>query len=200
LDKEIYKPSLLGMLNKPSQQFEMIKSYPLILRPLLIISFFYAIGLSSVAYLNLDDLILGENKGMPNDIVLAKMYFMSGVMISGLYREALYIFIVSLFFLGIAKVNRSNVSFRQLFSMNTHIEILSVISILLLIFNDILYKQAGWISLIGGLLIALGKLYFVAKGLKIVADLSKRVAWTMSIIFFVVTIIMMLVIKSPLQM
>ena len=114
--------------------------------------------------------------------------------------------IATVIYLIIAKIARSEVSFKQLFSMNTYIMMISALSMIL---NGIgvallggtagtMYTSLG--SLIGaegtmGALLtsievfAIWGMILQAIGLQKVANFSKGLAWTIVIVFFAIGII-----------
>ena len=114
--------------------------------------------------------------------------------------------ISAVIYLLIAKIARSEVSFKQLFSMNTYIMFISALS---LIINgigiallggtvDTVYTSLGSIisteGAISGLLnsievFTIWGLILSAIGLHKVAGFSKGLAWGISIAFFVITVI-----------
>ena len=198
-------PSIWGMIWSPTEQFERIKERPKIWGALAIVTVLFVIGM----YLtSLGDPMVIE--GMPEipeeELAAVSMFTTITMIITGLFTPIFGVLISTVIYLIIAKIARSEVSFKQLFSMNTYIMMISALSMIL---NGIgvallggtagtMYTSLG--SLIGaegtmGALLtsievfAIWGMILQAIGLQKVANFSKGLAWTIVIVFFAIGII-----------
>lgn len=202
---KVKNPSIWGMIWSPTEQFERIKERPKIWGALAIVTVLFVIGM----YLtSLGDPMVIE--GMPEipeeELAAVSMFTTITMIITGLFTPIFGVLIATVIYLIIAKIARSEVSFKQLFSMNTYIMMISALSMIL---NGIgvallggtagtMYTSIG--SLIGaegtmGALLtsievfAIWGMILQAIGLQKVANFSKGLAWTIVIVFFAIGII-----------
>ena len=201
---ELEKPSLLGMITSPKEQFERIKKRPIFLGALLTVSFLVMLG----SWLNINNAGVPMIEGLTEEEVV----FFTNVMtvVVGLFTPIFSVLFTSVIYLLIAKIVQSNVTFKQLFSMNTYIMIVAALSLIVngifvLVMGggpenqDALFTSLGSIinadGAIGILLnnieiFSIWTVVLTAIGLQQVANLTKRMAWTITIAFFIVGIIM----------
>jgi hypothetical protein len=196
------KPSLLGMFTSPGEQFERIKQSPKIWVPLLIVSILYAIGMTLMA-LSMDASIFIE-QGIPEDQVdLVLGVTKVTVAITGILTPIIGVLIGSAIHLIITKIASSPVTFKQLFSMNSYIAVIGAAGIILN--TGIRYAIGGnpeiYVTSLAGLLnqekvgflgsfevFAIWTMIVTAIGLHKTAQLSKGLAWTIAIVFFLIGI------------
>lgn len=201
-ETNVRKPSLFGIIWSPSEQFERIKDKPKIWAPLGIVTLLFILGmwLTSLGL----DLSL---EGIPEeDLEIAQAVGTVTLMIAGIISPIIGAFISTLIYLLISKIPGSNVTFKQLFSMNTHLMMISALSILvngigIALFggnSEILFTSLGSIVEVDGAMSGLFNsievfqiwgVILTAIGLNKVADFSKGLAWTVSIAFFVISVI-----------
>lgn len=201
-ETNLRKPSLFGIIWSPSEQFERIKDKPKIWAPLGIVTLLFILGmwLTSLGL----DLSL---EGIPEeDLEIAQAVGTVTLMIAGIISPIIGAFISTLIYLLISKIPGSNVTFKQLFSMNTHLMMISALSILvngigIALFGgnaEILFTSLGSIVVVDGAMSGLFNsievfqiwgVILTAIGLNKVADFSKGLAWTVSIAFFVISVI-----------
>jgi hypothetical protein len=196
------KPSVFGMIWSPIEQFERIRERPRILGPMVIIVVLFIIGML-ITMLSVDvglDGVSGEE--MAAFAGIAAVF--SGII--GVIAPVIGTLISSFIYWIIAKLAQSEVSFKQLFSMCTYIMIISALSTVI---NGIgiailggngesMFTSIGSFipaeGAIGGLLnsielFSIWGVILVALGLNRVANLSKGLAWTISIVFFVIGVV-----------
>ena len=123
-------PSIWGMIWNPTEQFEKIKERPKIWGALAIVTLLFVIGM----YLtSLGDPIVIE--GIPEipeeQLAAVSMFTTISMIITGLFTPIFGVLISSAIYLLIAKIARSQVSFKQLFSMNTYIMMISALSMII---------------------------------------------------------------------
>src|SRR5699024_499978 len=114
------KPSLFGMFLEPKKQFERLKDNPIILVPFIIITVLTTIGM--VVMMSLVDVIaqgpdlakMGED-----ELMFVTIFTQVIFVITGILAPAVSILVSSLVYFIVAKIAKSEVSFKQLFSMNT---------------------------------------------------------------------------------
>jgi len=195
-------PKLLGMFTSPGVQFERIKQSPKIWVPLTIISILYAIGMAFMA-LSLDAATLIA-QGVPEDQVdLVLTITKVTVLVTGIITPIIGVLVSSAIQLAIVKIASSTVSFKQLLSMNTFIMIIGAAGLILNM--GIRYAIGGdpeiYITSLAGLLnqdkagvlgsievFGIWSAILTALGLHKTAQISKGLAWTIAVIFFVVSI------------
>jgi len=194
-------PSLFGIFTSPGEQFERIRTNPKIWIPLLIVSVLYVAGMAVMAMTMTADSLVKQ--GVPKEN--AETILMGariGIAATGLLSPAFGALISSAIQLLIAKIAKADVSFRQLFSMNTHIGIVSAIGLLLNMavaaaigldgetfvtsLAGVLGKQGGFMSAIE--VFSIWGMILTAIGLHKTANFPKGLAWAISIIFFLIGI------------
>jgi hypothetical protein len=200
--QKVPKPSLLGMFTSPGEQFERMKQTPKIWLPLLIVSILYAVGMTLLA-LSMDASILID-QGIPEDQVdLVLGITKVTVAITGILTPIIGILISSAIHLIITKIASSPATFKQLFSMNTYIMVIGAAGVILN--TAIRYAIGGnpeiYVTSLAGLLnqdkagvlgsfevFAIWTMILTAIGLHKTAQLSKGLAWTIAIVFFLIGI------------
>ncbi|KAA0545249.1 YIP1 family protein [Bacillus sp. BGMRC 2118] len=199
------KPSLLGMIWSPTEQLEKIRSNPRIWGPLVIITLLFVGASALLAYTTDIAALLGDE--IPaEELALVEGFTRISMLIGGVIGPIIGILVSTLIYLVIAKIVSSDVTFKQLFSMNTY---LMVISVLGMIINGL----AAWamntdptvyVTSLGSLIEAKGiaggvlntfEVFTIwgtilsAIGLQKVAGLSKGLSWTIAIVFFIVALV-----------
>lgn len=204
------KPSLIGMITDPQEQFRRIRNRPIFFVALIIITIMIIIGVFlSFRYVEVSDEVLIEIAEESGEVLDEEMEFVIefaqniGVLFGGILGPIFGILITSLLHLLVAKIVHSKIKFRQLFSMNTYITFITAIGVL---FNGILIAlfQTGFNRSLTSLGIffdpdsALGAmadhfeifgiwgLILTAIGLQKVAKFSNGLAWGVPIVMFVI--------------
>lgn len=194
-ETKVRKPSLIGMVTNPLQQFERIREIPLIWRAMTIAIIFTAVGvwLRNLAEEDVTSVI-------DTTLLLATV---SGSVIGRL----LGVFIISYIHMLISVIAPSTVTFRQLFSMNTYILTISALG---LIVNGIVVAVIGgdpevMATSLSSVMRADGAMaslwnsievfsiwssILTALGLEKVAGFSKTLSWAIAIVFFMIGIIL----------
>ena len=200
------KPSLWGIIWSPSVQFERIKEHPKIWGPLGIVTFLFIIGMWLQSF-GLELELEGLSK---EEKVIVSAISTVSLILAGIISPIFGAFISTLIYLLVAKIANSKVSFRQLFSMNTYLMIMSALSLIIngvgfALFGDsgeILYTSLGsMISAEGAMagilssieLFNIWRVILAAIGLHKVADFSKGLAWTVSIVLYLIGVIIAMV-------
>lgn len=197
--KEIsQKPSLLGVIWSPSVQFDKIRNTPKIWIPLLIITIMYIVG-TYLTFSQFDfEALLGETVPEEQMEIMVTISKITGA-ITGVFIPIFSVLISSAIYLLISKIAKSDVTFKQLFSLNTYILFVSAIGIL---FNSLIHllidgnseiyvtSLAGVIGstnavLAGVEIFSIWGIILTAIGLQKVARLSKGLSWTVALIFFI---------------
>ncbi|WP_251552425.1 Yip1 family protein [Neobacillus muris] len=195
-------PSLIGMFTSPSEQFNRIKANPKIWLPLLVVSILYAIGLFfMVSAMDVSTLI---DQGVPEDqadVILGITKVT--VAITGIITPIIGALFSSVIHLVIAKAARSNVSFKQLYSMNIFIMVIGAAGLLL---NMVIRFAIGgnpetYVTSLAGLVnmekpgglasievFGIWSTILTAFGLHKTAEFSKGLSWTVAIIFFLLSV------------
>ena len=193
------KPSLFGIILSPTEQFERIKQRPAIWGAMIIVTIITVIG-SWLLSLGIE--LPEEVRELPGVEAVTK----GGIIFTGLFTPILGVLISSFIYWIIIKIARTEATFQQLFSMNTHIMLISAISTLI---NGALTAVLGgdgetFFTSLGSLINVEGAaaeifnslevfsiwvVILSAIGLHKVGELSKGLAWTISIAFFVIGVI-----------
>lgn len=196
------KPSIFGMIWSPIEQFERIRERPRILGPMAIIIGLFIVGMLITMFsvdTGLEGLSNGEMVGFAVFLAVT-----SGIL--GVIAPIIGTLISSFIYWIIAKLARSEVSFKQLFSMCTYIMIISVLGSIIngvgiaILGGDgeTMFTSLGSFipveGAIGGLLnsielFGIWGVILAALGLNRVANFSKGLAWTVSIAFFVIGVV-----------
>jgi hypothetical protein len=211
--KEDEKPSLLGMFVNPDKQYGLIRRKPMILAPmaLMLVVVAVLVGFKTDFYINhpylSDELIRLTSREPMLDVESLKPIFITvgvaGVLIA--YPLAL------LLSTGIGwlmiKLFGGKVSFRPLFSFHIHLSVLYALSLALNVLGVAGFgldpripvtSLAGIIPASGalkGLLSAIEvftiwALILYANGIREIADLPKKQAWLISLLFFIADLLL----------
>lgn len=201
----IGNPSLFGMIMNPREQFEKIRENPKIILALAIVTIMTTVGmllmLSGVDIVDEADFVgMGEE-----EIMMITLIAQFGFIAVGVFTPPIAILISSIIYIILAKIARSTVTFKQLFSMGTYLFIVSAIS---LIVNGLAFMAVGSgdpeilftslnsvIGADGALgvflnsieIFSIWAMFLSALGLQIVARFSKVLSWSLVIGFYVVT-------------
>lgn len=197
------KPSLIGMITSPVQQFERIRERPLIWGALAIILAVIIIG-SWIGSLGVE---VPKLEGLEEDastgigtmmLVITVIGSVIGLLVGLLVTSAIHMLI--------AKIAQSTVTFKKLFSMNTYIMAISALSaivngiVIALIGGDLEMPPTS----LGSIIPAQGAMtglwnsievfsiwitILTALGLQKVAGFSKKLAWSITIAFFIIGVI-----------
>lgn len=196
------KPNIFTMIWSPIEQFEKIRQKPLILFPILIVTFIYIVAYTLLAIsLNVEDVRLSGMTLDEAEMVLA--ISKATTAISGFFIPIFSIFLATIIQLIIIKIAKKNVTFKQLLSMNSHIAIIGAIGILLNYSISLLWagesKGLLWTSLAGILqnnsailesfeIFSIWQYILTAIGLFKVGQLSKKVSAILIILLFLFTL------------
>lgn len=203
--ENVEKPSLFGMVTNPIEQFKRIKDAPFFGKTLLIIMAITIVGL----WITSLGVKLPPLDGLSEEEIAAGRTFANiGIVIIGIFTTVFSILVSTIVYFLFTKVVQAKVTFKQLFSMNTYIMLITAISMVVNgIFialignygeNDPLYTSlAKYINADGKLgvifngieVFAVWTLILTAIGLHYVAGISKRLAWAIAGLFFVTSII-----------
>ncbi|MBZ5748796.1 MULTISPECIES: Yip1 family protein [Metabacillus] len=201
---QVQKPSLFGMIFSPGEQFERMRERPVIWWPLILVT----ILMTAVAVLTALGTDYSAVPGMEmsaEDQEMMKIFGAVGAGVAGFFGTPISFLIFGLILWGIAKIAKSNVTFKQMFSLMIFISFITMIGqllnqlIILAIAGDptiLLTSLNSFVGATGILGAVLGTIevfsiwYYIllALGLIKVAMLSKPVALTITIIFFAIGI------------
>lgn len=206
IDVNEEKPSLFGIITNPTLQFERIRKQPIFWGALVIVTLISIIGLwltslgveiPELEELSAEEVAVGKVVGVISIALLAII----NTVVSILFSTALYLLI--------AKVNRSQVTFKQLFSMHTYIMLMTSLNIAVNGFisfllgdnyadrNALFTSLGAFINVEGPIGVLLNHievfgiwiLILTVIGLQKVAQFSKTQAWIVVLVFFFVNII-----------
>ncbi|MRX71617.1 DUF1282 domain-containing protein [Bacillus lacus] len=202
--EQVRKPSLLGMIFSPGEQFDRIRMKPIVLVPLLIVvilgTLIAFLVVSSTDY----SAVLTE-QGLPAEGEEAAAFQLitqlTGV-IGGIIIVPLVILISAAIYFAVTKIAGSDVSFKQIFSLSIFLSFIStlggVLNTLLAaalnldpeVYLTSLQSLVGAEGALGGILsgievFSIWVTVLSALGLQKVAGLSKTASWVIAIILFI---------------
>lgn len=195
------KPSLVGMFWSPGEQLGKIRENPRIWGALGIITLLYMIGSAILATnLTAQDLVV---PGISLEDAEQILGFTKALTVVSVFIVALLgILISAVIHLIIVKIAGKNVTFKQLFSMNTYIALIGAVGMLLntLIQISINGDLSIYVTSLGSLfnsdspilasfeVFSIWQLILTAIGLYKVGQLSKTASWIIAIIFFAISL------------
>lgn len=211
IEPKLEKPSIFGMIMNPREQFERIRENPKIIVALLLVTVLTIVGM--LLMLNGMDFV-GDDPELASmseeEIMFITLFGQISFVVVGLFTPIVSILIAAVVHIIIAKIVQSDVSFKQLFSMNTYIFMISAISMILngLVFMfiggdpEMLFTSLNSIIGAEGMLGAffnsieiftIWALIITALGLQVVARFSKGLSWAVVIGFYVVGLVFQLI-------
>ncbi|PAE18330.1 YIP1 family protein [Bacillus sp. 7504-2] len=196
------KPSLLGMFWSPGEQLEKIRENPRIWGALGIIVLLYIIGSTILASnITAEDLVVSGTISLADAEQI--LGFTKTITVVSVFIVALVgILISAVIQLIIVKIAGKNVTFKQLFSMNTYIALIGAVGMLL---NTLIQISIGgdtsiYVTSLGSLfnsdstvlasfeVFSIWTLILTAIGLHKVGQLSKTASSLIAVIFFVISL------------
>lgn len=202
------KPSLFGMILEPKTQFERMKRNPKILVPFIIVTVLTIIGMllmmSQIDFIGDDPLLNGMED---EELMIVTIFSQIAYAFTGLVMPAISILLSTVVYFIIAKIVKSEVTFKQLFSMSVFIYIISVFGLLvnglafLAMSNpnlDLYLTSLNSIveadGILGVILVSIEVfsiwgMVLTAIGLQIVANFSKGLSWSIVVGIFVVILL-----------
>ncbi|TXC92150.1 YIP1 family protein [Metabacillus litoralis] len=201
------KPSVFGMVFSPVEQFERMKEKPVIWLPLIALSIISMI-VTILVTLNLE-VDYGSMSGIemtPDEIAVMETINLVTAILGGLLGTPISYVIFALILYGISRIAKSKVGFKQMFSLVIFVSFISVIgqvinqSIIIAIGGDPVVYLTSLNSFIeakgalGGILSGIEVFsiwYYILLGIGLVkvANLSKAAAYTITIIFYLIMLI-----------
>lgn len=202
---KLKKPSLFGMIFSPGEQYERIREKPVIWVPLILLTLLTTI-VTTLSALNIDYSTLPGMGMTPEDIEMAKTFGVVGAAIGGFFVTPLTFLFFGLIFWGIAKIAKSDATFKQMFSLTIFTSFIVGIGqllnqlIIMAIDGDptiMLTSLNSFIGATGALGAVLGTIevfgiwyyFLLAIGLVKVARLFKPTAYIIAIVFFILGLI-----------
>ncbi|WP_050615234.1 YIP1 family protein [Bacillus testis] len=197
------KPSLLGIMVKPVEHFERIRKNPVIWMPIIVLAILFAAGI----YLNYDQEAVMKEINKTSSITLSesdkelmKTTSMIFAIIAGIIAPLIGALVKTIVYQIAAKILKAPVAFKQLFSMCLHISFLSAIALLVSgairfafglsgsgMLTGISYYMGesgrAWGSIE---LFSIWTLVLSAIGLYRTAHFSKKAAWGIPIVLFII--------------
>ncbi|WP_347551006.1 YIP1 family protein [Pseudalkalibacillus hwajinpoensis] len=204
--ESVAKPSIPGMIWSPGEQFEKIRTNPKIWIPLIVLTVMSLLaGWLMTLSPGFEEQMTAGGGVNEEDMSGFITFIKFTTVLSAGFGPAFGVLFSSFIYWLITKATSSEVTFKQLFSMSTFITIIGALGlilngILLAIFGgsiETLYTSVG--SLVdaeGGLgaflnsieIFGIWTTILFAIGLHITAGWSKILAWTISIVFFLIGI------------
>ncbi|MFV8826415.1 YIP1 family protein [Alkalihalobacterium sp. APHAB7] len=201
------KPSVFGMILNPSEQFERLKSNPMVSIPFLLVTLIYTIGTGIMAFGMESSWLLAELSPEEAELFAEiEMFMRIMVLVTGLFVPIIGALVFAVIFIIIAKMSSSAVTFKKLLSIGLFV---SVIGGLGVVFNAmmstifgtnpdipftslaILFSENNSLSnlLISIEVFAIWQLIVTVKGLRKVANFGPALAWLSTIVFYFIGIL-----------
>ena len=191
------KPSLLKMFWRPKEQFVKIRSNPIIATPLIIVTVIYIIASMVKALLiRAEDLMLPGMTVQEADMVAATAKAFTAM--SGFISPVFTILFMTVIYFIILKIARKNMTFKQLFSMNTYIFVVQAVgllvnSLLMMVIDSssgsaitsLALFNRDWSLLNAIELFTIWKFVLTAIGFHLVGQLSKSTSIILVIVLFI---------------
>ncbi|OAS86584.1 MULTISPECIES: Yip1 family protein [Metabacillus] len=199
------KPSIFGMIFSPGVQFERIREKPVIWVPLILFTVLMTI-VTAITALNVDYTAVPGMEMSPEELEMAKIFGIAGAAVVGFFVTPITYLFFALIFWAIAKIAKSDATFKQMLSFSIFIGFISIIGqilnqlIILVIDGDPTIMLTSVNSFVGadGILGAVLSTievftiwYYIllTMGLVIVGKLSKPAATIITIVFFILGLI-----------
>jgi len=201
------KPSLLGMITNPLQQFHRIRSNPKIIIALIVVTIMTMIAVL-FSLEGMDGELAEEFIGFSEaELVVIKVIIQIITIILAMIAPVLIILISAAVYLLIAKIAGRNVTFKQMFSLFTYLMFISTVGGIINAFYIFITKTSNpdmVITSLNGLMQAdgvLGLIYtsieifsiwgiiLTAIGLQVVAKFPKALAWGVVIGFNLIILV-----------
>ncbi|OIJ18057.1 hypothetical protein BKP45_10670 [Anaerobacillus alkalidiazotrophicus] len=206
------KPSVFGMFLNPSEQFQKLKANPLVFVPLLLVTLLYTIAMAIIAFGTDSSWLLAEIG--PEDIeIFAEMEMFMRIMmlVTGVFIPVMGALIFAVVIIIVAKISKSEVTFRQLFSLAVFVSVIGGVGVL---FNAIMTTLLGTnpdipftslASLFGEEnvsplfisieVFSIWQLIVAVVGLRKVANFGAALAWIVMILFTIFSIFLALLVS-----
>jgi hypothetical protein len=199
------KPSLFGMIFSPGEQFERIREKPVIWLPLILLSIL-AMIVAIFVTMNIDYAAISGMEMSAEEEEMTKIFAVVVGTLGGLIGTPISYLIFGGILFGIAKIAKSSITFKQMFSLMIFISFISMIGqiinqliivaidgdpyIMLTSINSFIGAE-GAIGAVLGVIEVFSIWYYIllAIGLIKVARLSKPVAYIITIVFFSISLI-----------
>lgn len=195
-------PTLWGILFEPTRQFERMIDRPRFGWALAVMVVAGALVAAMIAYSVAQQMPIPEEAQMIDPKQIALFSGITGF-VGGLVGVPVTLLLISLIQKLFVMLFQGEATYRQLFSMNTHLYLLTFISslimaVMLLVLGSqadpeiyptslaaVVPAEGVLKGILNGIeLFALWKLFLAAKGLSIIARLSSGKAWTIALILF----------------
>ncbi|MGM7720179.1 Yip1 family protein [Metabacillus sp. Hm71] len=199
------KPSIFGMIFSPGEQLERIRERPVIWLPLILLTLVMTI-IAVFSALNIDYSAMPGMEMSAEEEQMAKIFGVVGAGLVGFFGTPIGYLFFGLIFWAIAKVAKSDATFKQMFSLMIFTSIITTIGqilnqlIIFAIDGDPMIMLTSLNSLVGadgvlGAVLSTFEVfsiwYYIVLGMGLVkvAKLSKPAAVIITIVFFVLGII-----------
>ncbi|MDQ0273530.1 YIP1 family protein [Cytobacillus purgationiresistens] len=199
-ENQLERPSLWGMIWSPNKQFDRIKQNPTVWVPLIITSLMFSVGMFFVSTL-IEKLLIWINMDAMEEWMIVLWLIRTIIVGTGLFIPTVIILILSAIHLIITKVIGTEVTFKQLFSMNAHILFIGALGFVIgMSIYAFVFKETGMSGKLVAITLLIIYQYFVSQafiiwqiilgaiGLQRIGKLSKVVAWTIAIILMVISL------------
>ena len=191
------KPSLLKMFWRPKEQFVKIRSNPIIATPLIVVTVIYIMAsMVKALFIRAEDLMLPGMTVQEADMVAATAKAFTAM--SGFISPVFTILFMTVIYFIILKIARKNMTFKQLFSMNTYIFVVQAVgllvnSLLMMVIDSssgsaitsLALFNRDWSLLNAIELFTIWKFVLTAIGFHLVGQLSKSTSIILVIVLFI---------------
>lgn len=213
------KPSVLGILTSPKEQFQRMNQNPTFWGPLIIFTILGTILVVAQAYLTVNDPAFiqesmeqfkGQSGPAPDPEFLKLTTLVISIFI-GFFTVPVVTLVGALVCWVMVIIFQGETTFRKMFSLNVHLSILSILSMVLTIVYAFITGNAmetiaptslaAVVSAEGALkgilasveVFVIWSVFLTAMGLSVVGELSKGKAWTISLILYGIGVLLSVV-------
>lgn len=203
---ELEKPSLIGLIMNPSEQFERIRKNPKIFVALIVVTIMTIVA-ALLSLQGMDEILEQEMVGVSEEeLMIFTIATQITIVVMATFTPAIIILISSGIYMLIAKIVQSDVTFKQMFSLFVYVSFITALgglingffsmfvtgsnpNIPLTSLNSIVGAE-GVLGVIFSTIevFSIWGLVLTAIGLQIVAKFSKGLAWGTVIAFFIITL------------
>lgn len=209
------KPSLIGVLFRPTEEFQKLRENPRILFPLIVLSVLYAVLLTVQSYVMFDspyytELLNKQLEGLPPgaeiDMSTMKTIGAISAAVTSIVLYPIGLLLIAFFFWIFTALFQGDASFKQLFSLSVYLTPITLLALLVNVLTTFLFglnpmipvtSLASLFSVEGTLqallvpieIFSIWMAVLVAMGMREVARISQTKAWIVGAIYFALSFI-----------
>ncbi|ASB89811.1 Yip1 family protein [Bacillus sonorensis] len=206
LSKEGRRPSLLGLITSPGEQFERMRDKPVFWLPLVVV---LIISVAGAYFLNQKLSISSELQELPNAELITSVLSVISI-VGSIIGSTISLLVSALIYWLIVKIGKGQTDYVHMFSLAVFIYFIGAIGqlingavisfanidpeVIVTSLNGVIPAGQPLKSLLAVFeIFAIWKLILLALGLQKVGGISKKAAWTGVAVLFVISILLALI-------